>query len=167
MRLTFLRTTTLSIALLTPFVGSRQATAKDDQYTLYAASGALAPNAGGQDVYSLRLYHNEGEFHGFMNRTLTAGGAPLYGAGYDLTFNACEECFWRPFVQAGAGICTAGPYLELDWGFAIPILPIWLPMSAPRFVPQIRVDFATHVIQTTSRAITWSYPLWIGLGIPF
>lgn len=141
--------------------------AKDDSYTLYGASGALAPNAGGQDTYSLRLYHDEREYHAFMNRTLMAGGMPLYGAGYDFTFNACEECFWRFFVQTGVGISTAGPYLELDWGFAVPILPLWLPIAPPRFVPQFRIDFATHVIQTTSRAITWSYPLWIGIGIPF
>lgn len=155
------------IVLLLLFLTSSVVTGKDDPYTLYGLSGALAPNAGGQDTYSLRLYHNEGEFHAFMNKTLTAGGQPLVGGGYDLTFNACDDCFWRFFVQTGVGACTAGPYLELDWGLAMPILPIWLPMSPPRFVPQIRVDFATHVIQTTGRAITWSYPLWIGLGIPF
>ncbi len=154
------------LAFFSLFISS-SLVAKDTDYTLYASSGALAPNAGGQDAYSLRLYHEEREFHAYMNRTLTAGGAPLVGAGYDFTFNSCDECFWRFFVQAGGGISTAGPYAELDWGFAIPLLPIWLPTKAPRFVPQLRVDFATHMIQTTTRAITWSYPLWIGIGIPF
>ena len=134
---------------------------------LSVSQGAFAANAGGQNAYSLRYFHAGNEFQVFANKSLTAGGLPLFGAGYGPRFNGCQECFWKPFIQTGAGFTNAGPFVELDWGITIPVLPIWLPMDPPKFVPQLRVDFATHLIFGQIRPSIWSYPLWLGIAVPF
>ena len=131
-----------------------------------ASKGALAPNAGGQDAYSLRIHGGPGEGHAFLNRSLSVGGRPLFGAGYDLRFSGCDDCFWKFFIQTGGGLSNGGIYLEMDWGLAIPLLPIWLPRSPPKYVPQLRVDFATHLIFGQLRPSLWSYPLWLGITLP-
>ncbi|MCX6118895.1 MAG: hypothetical protein NT027_15265 [Proteobacteria bacterium] len=135
-------------------------------YFLSYSSGAYAPNAGGQDVHVVRLMKNSREFHLYLNRSLTVGSQPLFGGGYDIRFDLCEDCFWKFFVQTGVGSSLAGVYGEFLWGAQIPILPIWLPMDPPRYVPFLRIDFATHLIFGHLRPNTWSYPIWIGVGIP-
>lgn len=138
----------------------------DNPLNLSLSSGAFAANAGGQEAYALRAHQGTGEGHVYINRSLTVGNLPLGGAGYDFRFNACDECFWKFFVQTGGGLSNAGIYAELLWGMTVPLLPIWLPMNPPRYVPHLRLDFATHLIFGQLRPITWSYPLWLGIGIP-
>lgn len=149
------------------FAGSTAFAVNDKPYTVSASMNALAANAGGQEAYALRIHHDDAEYHVFANRSLSVGGKPLVGAGYDLRFNLCEDCFWRVFIQGGAGLSNAGPYVELDWGMAIPIVPLWLPTHPPRYLPQLRIDFATHLIFSQLRPNTWSYPLWLGIAVPF
>ncbi len=141
--------------------------AADEPYNLSYSSEAFAPNAGGQEAHSLRLAHTTWEGHFFLNKSLYVGQYPLTGVGYDYRFNLCKDCFWKFFVQAGAGLSNGGIYGELLWGTTIPLLPIWLPMEPPRYVPFIRLDFATHLIFGQVRPNTWSYPLWLGIGVPF
>lgn len=159
----------LYVAVLT-FIASLVSTpltASDKPYTVSASKGALAPNAGGQEAYAVRVVHDGAEAHAYLNRSLTVAGKPLVGAGYDLRFESCEDCFWKAFIQTGGGLSNAGPYIELNWGLAIPLIPVWLPMAPPRYVPQLRVDFATHLIFGNIRPSAWSYPLWIGIAVPF
>lgn len=155
-----------SAVLLFFSVFCNSAAATEKPYTVSASTGALAPNAGGQEVYFLRLHHDGKEAHGFLNKTLSVGSTPLFGAGYDLRFDACEDCFWKAFVQVGGGLSNAGVYAEFNWGAAIPLLPIWLPMDPPRYVPQLRIDFSTHLIFGSIRPSVWSYPLCIGFALP-
>ena len=129
---------------------------------------ALAPNAGGQKAYSLKLHRDGHEIHGFANTYLTTGSTPLAGGGYDYRISACDErCFWQFYIQTGGGLSTAGPFFQLSWGMQIPFIPLWLPTPTPRFVPRLRVEFTTQCFATSSRLITWSYPLWTGLAVSF
>jgi hypothetical protein len=55
----------------------------------------------------------------------------------------------------------------MSWGTVIPLLPLWLPTRAPPYYPALRVDFTTQMILIRWRAVTWSYPLWVGISVPF
>jgi hypothetical protein len=134
-----------------------------------AQVGALAPNAGGQVAYSLKYAHDDDwEASLFSNQYILAGKYPLSGATYSRRFPVCDSsCFWRFFVQTGAGVSTGGPMAEITWGSIIPILPVWLPTSAPKYIPSLRIDFTSQFIFVRYRAVTWSYPLWVGLTVSF
>lgn len=133
-----------------------------------AHSLALAPNAGGQDAYRLEGYSNPHAWHAFYNRALIVGNLPLMGAGYNYRMSVCDEsCFWRFFVQAGGGLANGGPYGEISWGTIIPLVPLWLPTSAPRFIPSLRLDITSQFYISKTRIITWSYPIWAGLSFAF
>ena len=115
---------------------------------------AMAPNAGGQEAYALRRANNEREWSLFMNQYLLAGGYPLSGISYAKRFPICElHCPIQAYVQAGGGLSTAGPLIELLWGTNI----FWL----------ARIDIATQIYFSTKRVIFWSYPLWVGFSVPF
>ena len=142
--------------------------AADTRYELTIQGKALAPNAGGQDSYSLKLATNDWEVGGFVNQYITAGGKPMVGGTFDYRFPICDDtCFWQFFAEAGGGASTGGPMADITWGTMIPLVPLWLPMSAPRYLPQLRIDFTTQFIFIRWRAVTWSYPLWAGITIPF
>ena len=147
---------------------SAAAAVADDRYTITSQVGAFAPNAGGQEAYTLRLSRGDWEGGAFSNRYVIAGDYPLTGAFVDRRFAICgTECFWQFFVQFGAGGSNGGPLAQITWGTIIPALPLWLPTSAPRYVPQIRLDITTQLIFIRYRAVTWSYPLWVGVSVPF
>lgn len=127
--------------------------AKSERTTWSALGLALAPNAGGQAAYSVRRATDDNEIGVFANTYLMAGNYPLLGAVYDWRFPICgQECFWQFFAQAGVGLSTAGPLVELTWS----TIPFWI----------LRVDITTHIIAVPWRAVTWSYPLWVGLSLP-
>jgi len=129
---------------------------------------ALAPNAGGQDSHSLKLLNGDIEYSIFVNEYIRAGGYPLSGAVMEWVSPICEkECWGNLFLQYGGGASLGGPVAHLTWSAQFPLLPLWLPVSAPRFVPQLRIDFTSQFILLKHRAISWSYPLWLGLSIPF
>jgi hypothetical protein len=142
--------------------------ARAGDYAVTAQTLALAPNAGGQQAYALRLGTDRWEAGAFSNLYLSAGSLPLSGAVYDLRLPICDHtCFWQFFVQAGGGLSNAGPLAELTWGTMIPLLPIWLPVPRFNYVPALRLDITTHMIVIRQRIVTWSYPLWVGLSVPF
>lgn len=129
---------------------------------------AFAPNAGGQTVYGLRVARNNREYAIFQNQYLTAGDAPLAGGIYSWRFPACDtSCFVHLHAQAGLGITSAGPMTEILWGGELPLLPLALNGGTIRYVPMLRLDFASHWIVTAQRVISWSYPFWLGLSVPF
>jgi hypothetical protein len=129
---------------------------------------AFAPNAGGQTVYGLRLYRDGREYGVFQNQYLTAGDHPLIGGVYAFRFPICDEsCLVHLHAQVGIGASTAGPLVEFLWGMEIPVLPLALTGGTISWIPMIRIDFANHWIATRSRVITWSYPLWVGVTLPF
>lgn len=129
---------------------------------------ALAPNAGGQEAYRIEAHQNHHAFYGFNNRDLMIGKNTMYGLGYGYRLPICgDDCFWRLFTQVGGGLTNGGGFAEITWGIVIPLIPIWLPISAPRYIPSIRLDVSTHFFATTSRVLTWSYPLWLGLSVSF
>jgi hypothetical protein len=140
----------------------------EDRYTATSQVGAFAPNAGGPQAYTLRLAHGAWEAGMFSNQYVIAGDYPLTGGTFDWRFPVCgTECFWQFFVQLGAGASNGGPLAEITWGTMIPALPLWLPIAAPRYIPQIRIDITTQMIFIRYRAVTWSYPLWLGISVPF
>lgn len=142
--------------------------AAESKRHISAQYAALAPNAGGQTAYSLRYSSSDWEMGVFSNQYLLAGDYPLTGIIYEKVLPLCKkDCFWDFNVQGGAGISNGGPLLHLTWSSIIPLIPIWLPTRAPRFVPALRVDITTQMILIPTRAITWSYPLWAGLSYPF
>lgn len=144
------------------------ALAADKRYHLAVQAGALAPNAGGQQVYSLKLATNDWEIGAFSNQYLLAGNLPMSGITYDLRWPICDDsCFWQFFFQAGGGGSNAGPLLEMTWSAIIPLIPIWLPTRAPPYYPALRIDFTTQMIFIRWRSVTWSYPLWLGISVPF
>ena len=129
---------------------------------------AFAPNAGGQTVYGLRVYYRGREYGVFQNDYLTAGDHPLMGGVYAFRFPICDEsCLVNIHAQAGIGLSTAGPLVELLWGMEIPVLPLALTGGTIPWIPMLRIDFANHWIATRNRVITWSYPLWVGATLPF
>lgn len=116
----------------------------------------------------MKLATNDWEVGGFANRYITAAGRPLIGGTYSLRFPVCDDsCFWQFFAQFGAGLSTGGPLLDLTWGTNLPLIPLWLPFRAPPYLPQLRLDFTTQIIFIQWRAVTWSYPLWVGVSFPF
>jgi hypothetical protein len=129
---------------------------------------SLAPNAGGQEAYRLEGYQKPHAWHAFYNRALMVYDLPLMGVGYNYRMSICNEsCFWRFFTQAGGGISNAGPYGEISWGTIIPMLPLWLPTSAPRYIPSLRIDITSQFYIAKTRIITWSYPIWAGVSLAF
>lgn len=158
----------LGMAMLLAALPAKAVTSSSDRYTVSSQVGAFAPNAGGQEAYTLRLGKGTWEAGVFSNQYVLAGDYPLSGAFYDRRFPVCgSECFWQFFVQFGAGLSNGGPLAQITWGSMIPLLPIWLPRSAPSYVPALRLDITTQLIFVRYRAVTWSYPLWVGLSIPF
>ncbi len=140
---------------------------KTERYQIAAQSTALAPNAGGQEIYSLKLSRTDWEASLFSNQSISAGNMPYTGAVLLKRFSLCDEsCFWQFFVQLGAGGSNGGPITEMTWGTIIPLLPIWLPLSAPKFVPALRIDITTQIVYIRWRAVTWTYPFWIGISVP-
>ena len=128
---------------------------KAENYTLSLQYKATTPNAGGQDVYGLRLsFEDDWELGFFSNQLLVTGSLPLSGIVLDKRFVVCSRsCPVRVFFQLGAGISMAGPVVEALWS----LTPLWL----------FRIDFATHFYFSQATPIIWNYPLWIGLSLPF
>lgn len=144
------------------------AVAAERRYHLATQIGALAPNAGGQTAYTLKIATNDWEVSAFSNQYLMAGDIPMTGATYDWRWPICSDgCFWQFYFQGGGGFSNGGPLLDMTWGTVIPLLPIWLPTRAPPYYPAIRIDFTTQMILIRWRGVTWSYPLWIGISVPF
>ncbi len=142
--------------------------AKEDRYALTAQALSFAPNAGGQQAYSFRVSTSSLEVGAFSNSYLLVSDRPLMGGTADYRFSVCKKhCWWEFFAQIGGGISTAGPLLEATWGAMIPLLPLWLPGPAPKYIPALRLDITTQMILIQWRGITWSYPVWAGLTIPF
>ena len=129
---------------------------------------SLAPNAGGQEAYRVEGYEKPNAWHVFYNRALLVSELPLMGAGYNYRMSACDEsCFWRFFAQVGGGLSNAGPYGEISWGTIIPLVPLWLPVAAPRYIPALRLDITSQFYLAKNRIITWSYPIWAGVALAF
>ena len=136
------------------------------RYTWSAHGAALAPNAGGQEAYSLKLARGWWEAGAFSNTYILANDLPLSGITFDWRFPVCgQQCFWQFYVQAGGGVSNGGPIAQFSWSAILPGLPIWLPREAPPYLPALRVDFVTQLIFIQYRAITWSYPLWLGISL--
>jgi len=144
----------LLIAVTALFNATKSAAAgSDDRVTYSLMLQSLAPNAGGQQAYALRRGTDKIEMSLFANRSLYAGNFPLMGATYDWRFAICgRSCFWQFYAQAGVGLSTAGPMVEILWSSIL----LWT----------VRIDMATHLIVIPNRVITWSYPLWVGFAIP-
>ena len=144
---------------------SHAASPKQSMSMQYAA---LAPNAGGQVAYSLKYARNQYEYSLFSNQYLLAGDLPLTGGTIDYIFPVCQKDCWLDFyVHTGVGGSNGGPILQSTWGVEIPLLPIWLPFDAPKYVPALRIDFTTQMIFVQWRGVTWSYPIWAGVSVPF
>ena len=153
---------------LVMLLGTTSAFAAEKNWTATFQVGAFAPNAGGQDAYGLRVHRDNREYTLFSNSYLMAGAYPLTGAIYSWRFPICDEtCWWQFFAQIGAGVSTAGPLAEIVWGSQIPLAPLWLPRSAPKYLPSLRFDVTTHMIAVPYRLVLWSYPLWLGISVPF
>jgi hypothetical protein len=129
------------------------AVAKDDwtYYSLQAA--AFTANAGGQTAFALRRRANDQEWSLFANQYLQAGDMPLIGLTWDRRFELTSPV-WpvRPYLQAGAGVCSGGPLVELMWGMTVGYL--------------VRIDIVTHLIVSPKRLVNWNYPFWTGVTIP-
>lgn len=160
----FLKTPLLILVLAT----ASMARGADTKYTVSAQAMAFAPNAGGQEAYTLRLATNEWEAGAFSNQYILAGNAPLTGAFVDWRFPICDDsCWWQFFAQTGVGLSNGGPLAQITWGTVIPLLPLWLPTSSPRYLPALRLDITTQMIFIRYRGVTWSYPLWAGISVAF
>jgi hypothetical protein len=132
----------------------------DKNYTLTAQVASLAPNAGGQEAFSLLLATNEWEAGAFSNQYITAGNKPLTGGFYAWRYPICDDsCWWQAFVETGGGFSTGGPFAQATWG-TIFFTPV-------RYLPAVRIDVTTQVIFIRWRGVTWSYPLWTGISVPF
>ena len=139
----------------------------ENRYVLSSQAMALAPNAGGQRSYSLRVARNSIEYGAFANTYLTVDNMPIMGATADYRFSFCKKnCWWELFAQIGGGGSTAGPLLEASWGLMMPIFPIWWPGYPPKYLPMLRVDITSQIFLIQWRGITWSYPLWAGVSLP-
>lgn len=149
------------ILIATPLYG------KTPPYQVAVQTKSLAPNAGGQDIYSLKISKENLEVSIFSNQNITAGNMPFSGATISKRFSICnDQCFWQFFIQLGAGGSNGGPISEMTWGTIIPFLPLWLPFSAPKFVPALRIDITTQIAYIRWRAVTWTYPFWVGISVP-
>lgn len=129
---------------------------------------ALAANAGGQIAYSARYFVSDYEASLFSNQNLLTGNIPMTGATLSRRLTFCSSlCFWRFYLQGGVGASTGGAIAQVTWGGMIPALPIWLPTRHPKYVPALRIDITTQFIASTGRVVTWNYPFWTGITIPF
>ena len=125
-----------------------------ESYQTAFMSMATAPNAGGQTAYAIRRGYEDGEWSVFSNQYLKAGDYPLSGALYSARYTICgKSCPVQFFGQAGLGLTTAGPLLEILWSVHL----IWL----------ARLDFASHFYLTEKRVVVWNYPFWVGVSFPF
>jgi len=129
--------------------------AKDKRYSLTVQKDAWAPNAGGQQVYGLRLaVEDKNEYFIFANEALIVADYPLLGAGYAYRYPVWDRVWpLRFFAQFGLGLSSAGPMLELTFS----LVNLWL----------FRVDISSHLYISNPRIIIWNYPLWLGITIPF
>jgi hypothetical protein len=149
-------------------VGQTAVAARKDFRELSVHGLSLAPNAGGQEAYRIEGYERPHAWHAFYNKALLVDGMSLLGAGYNFRMSACDEnCFWRFFAQVGGGLSNGGPYGEISWGAIIPLIPLWLPTSAPKYIPSLRLDITSQFYLSRSRIITWSYPIWAGVSLAF
>jgi hypothetical protein len=156
------------LAISNPGYSITDGKADADRYQLTFQARALAANAGGQEAYKLEWYHDHHAFYGFKNQALIVGNYSLMGAGYNYRLPICDSsCFWQFFAQVGGGVSNAGLYEDITWGSIIPMLPIWLPFSAPRYIPAFRIDITSQFFPNRQRLITWSYPLWVGITFTF
>ena len=120
---------------------------------------ALAPNAGGQESYSIKYFHEAHniEYSVFSTTYLvTEGNVPLSGVTGAYRLPICDEsCFAQAFLLTGGGVSQIGPYAELTWGTILG----WV----------TRIDITSQLYYSFSeqRIITWSYPLWVGISVPF
>jgi hypothetical protein len=138
------------------------------EHTISAQAISLAPNAGGQVAYAVRYAKPQWEAGIFRNNYLLAGDAPLTGGTLSWHLPMCgSDCWWQVHTNLGLGFATTGPIAEISWSALLPLLPIWLPTGAPRFLPLLRVDLTTQFLFFEQRHITWSYPLWAGLAFSF
>lgn len=161
-------TAILLASMLTVSFAATRAMAVDKPLKVSVQYAAFAPNAGGQITYGFRGHRNNREIAIFQNQYLTAGSEPLLGALYAWRFPICDEsCMIHIHAQAGVGVTSAGPLVEFLWGTEIPVLPLALNGGTIPYVPMLRFDIASHWIATRSRLITWSYPFWIGVTLPF
>lgn len=134
-------------------LGSSGACGADEDSATSLQVKAFAANAGGQDVYALRRTQGVHEFGFMLNESLLAGGKPLVGAMYDYRFDLCGLlCPVNAYLAFGAGISTAGPFIEVTWGMGL----FWL----------TRLDFSSHIYLSQDRFVVWSYPLWFGISVP-
>ncbi len=142
--------------------------AEPNRYTVSFKAISLAPNAGGQEAYSLLLAKGQWEGQIFRNHYLMAGDAPLMGGTIAARLPMCgQSCWWQFYTSFGVGFATTGPIAEITWSSFFPLLPIWLPITPPRFLPSLRLDLTSQFLFFQKRHITWSYPLWAGLAISF
>ncbi len=148
--------------------GESSGSANTTNHAISVHALALAPNAGGQKAYRLEWYHSHHALSVFDNKALLVGGTTLKGLGYSYRLPVCDaDCFWQFFSQVGGGLSNAGAYGEISWGMIIPLLPIWLPTTAPRYIPAFRIDVASQFYFGRQRIISWSYPLWAGMTVSF
>lgn len=131
------------------------AQASANQLDLSAKALAFAPNAGGQAAYAIAAATRQTEYSLFVNTYLLTGDVPLFGVIYSRRLPLCSgSCWlWPTFLQAGAGLASAGPLLAVDW--------VMTPLSL------LRIDMSTHLMINSKRVVAWSYPLWLGITLPF
>jgi hypothetical protein len=115
---------------------------------------AFTSNAGGQTAYALKRYSVDHEWTIFANTYLLAAGIPLLGGVYSLrhTFVSAKYPL-QAFAQFGLGASTGGVVAEGTLGTTLFYL--------------LRIDLTSHLIINQNRAISWSYPFWTGVSIPF
>jgi hypothetical protein len=135
--------------------GSGASVGHSTEYSLSVQTAALAPNAGGQEAWSLRFSSgNTREYSVFANNYLRTGKYPLFGGLYSMRFPILGRGSpVQSFAQIGIGASSAGPMAEVLWN----LTPLWL----------LRIDFATHFYFIPTRVIVWNYPFWIGATLPF
>ncbi len=156
------------IVFLMAFIPLKALAQNSSQHTLSLQALSLAPNAGGQEAYALRYAGQHWEAGIFQNNYLLAGNEPFTGGTFAWRLPMCgQNCWWQLYTNLGVGFATTGPIAEITWSSLLPALPIWLPTSAPRFLPLLRIDLTTQFLFFQQRHITWSYPLWAGLAFSF
>lgn len=156
-----------TLLIMSLFILDPKVYGAENRYILSTQAMALAPNAGGQRSYGLRVARNAIEYGGFANAYLTVDGRPIMGATANYRFSFCKKnCWWELFAQIGGGGSTAGPLLEATWGLMAPVFPIWWPGFPPKYMPMLRVDITSQMFFVQWRGITWSYPLWAGISMP-
>lgn len=128
--------------------------AQPRRYSLLAAT--LAPNVGGQSAFSLLTRAPDWELEGFYNSYLSVGGLGLGGVIMSVRERACltQSCaLVETSVSLGGGLATSGPIVQLRWSLV--------------FLSTIRLDVATQAFFSRTRMVLWSYPVWVGVSMPF